>query len=182
MEFPADYLEALDALGVAFSGYEAETGAVAVLVGGAATALQTAGAFMSADFDVIAADDDAFARAMISAGFVAEGGVGHGAGGWYLPALPQYAVELVTGPLFDGRSDPKRLIRVVVRDDAAVVLPSVEDLIADRLAQHAVASASDDSRLLQARRLFMLAKRVDKDYLAQRIAEEGGDASLLGLS
>lgn len=180
MALPDGYLDALELLAVAFARYEADTGHVAVLVGGAATALQTAGAFMSGDFDVVAPNDGAFDRAMAAAGFLSEGGLGHGAGGWFHPSAPQYAVELVTPPLFDGRADPERLLRLTVRG-ASIVLPSIEDLIADRLAQHAVASGADLSRLEQARALLRMAKHVDRHYLERRIVEEGGNPALLDL-
>jgi len=178
---PADYVELLGELGVAFTAYERATGNWPVLVGGAATAIQTAGDFMSGDFDIVASDDTAFAAAMNEAGFVAERSVGHGLGGFYHPAYPAYGVEQVSGSLFDGRSDRARLIKLIVRDGSAIVLPSIEDLIADRLAQHAVASASDDSRLMQARELLRIAKEIDGFYLKRRIIEESGDPTLLGL-
>jgi hypothetical protein len=55
-------------------------------------------------------------------------------------------------------------------------------MIADRLAQHAVSSPTDDSRLQQARYLFRLAEGLDISYLYRRMIEEGGDPALLGLS
>lgn len=181
MALPADYVALIGELGRAFSIYEHATGDWPVLVGGAATAIQTAGNFMSGDFDVVASNDQAFADALHEAGFVDEGGIGHGLGGYFHPDFPRYGVEQVAGPLFDGRSDRTRLIKLVVRDGAAIVLPSIEDLIADRLGQHAVASASDDSRLLQAQALLRMAKEVDGHYLKRRIVEESGDPALLGL-
>lgn len=178
MALPPSYLEALELLGQAFAAYERETDNVPVLVGGAAAAIQTGGTFMSADFDIIAADDAAFNAAMASAGFVPEDGAGMKLGGWYHPSFPQYGVELVSGPLFDGRADWNRLFRLDVRE-GSLVLPCVEDLIADRLGQHAVASRGDASRLLQARALLRMAQHVDRHYMERRIREEGGDPSLL---
>ena len=52
-------------------------------------------------------------------------------------------------------------------------------MIADRLAQHAVASPTDDSRLRQAVLLFQIADELDLDYLIRRVRDEGGDPSLL---
>lgn len=181
MSLPDDYLRVLELLGRAFTTYKAATSVDAVLVGGAATAIQTAGAFMSADFDVVAADDAAFARAMAQSGFVAESGIGHLAGGYHHPRHPTYVVEQVSGPLFDGLADRGRMIRLVIRQGSEIVIPSVEDMIADRLGQHAVASPADDSRLLQARALFRMADGMDRDYLHRRIVEEGGDPGLIGL-
>ncbi len=181
MTLPDAYLELLEILGRAFTAYEAITRMSPVLVGGAATALGTAGTFMSADFDVVAADDEAFKQAMVGAGFTPEGGRGHLAGGFYHEFYPGYTVEQVSGPLFDGRSDGKRLIRLNVRDGSSIVIPPIEDLIADRLAQHSVASKADDSRLLQAQALFKMAEGIDRHYLKKRIVEEGGDPALVGL-
>src|SRR5208283_1110543 len=60
-----------------------------------------------------------------------------------------------------------------------IPLPSIEDMIADRLGQYAVASPADDSRLRQAILLFWIADELDRDYLLRRVGEEGGDPSLL---
>lgn len=136
---------------------------------------------MSADFDVVAADDAAFAHAMASAGFLAEQGTGHLAGGFYHPDHGQYTVEQVSRPLFDGLADCKRVIRLIVKEGSEIVIPAIEDLIADRLAQHAVSSRADASRLDQAQALFNMAERIDRHYLVRRIVEEGGDPALIGL-
>jgi hypothetical protein len=179
MALPAEYLVLLERLAEAFGAYEAATGSLPVLVGGAAAAIQTGGEFMSADFDIVAADDAAFERAMEAAGFVAEDRKGRLLRGFYHPDFPAYGVEQVSGPLFDGRSDKERLIQLEVLEGNSIVLPAIEDLIADRLAQHSVASRGDDSRLRQARTLLRMAKEIDRQYLFRRIDEEGGDASLL---
>lgn len=62
-----------------------------------------------------------------------------------------------------------------------LILPSFEDLTADRLGQHAVASASDDSRLKQAQMILSMAESLDLDYLSRRILQDGGDISLLAI-
>ena len=54
-------------------------------------------------------------------------------------------------------------------------------MIADRLAQHAIASSTDTSRLDQAKALYALAHDPDRDHLVKRINEEGGDPALIGL-
>lgn len=178
MALPVDYVELLEILAAAFSLYTEKSGATAVLVGGAATAIVTAGSFMSGDFDIVAGDDAAFHDAMLATGFLPEDRVGHLLRGYYHPAHPSYGIELVSGPLFDGRADPRKLIRMTLRT-GELVLPSIEDLVADRLAQHAVASPSDDSRLRQARTIFTMAKEVDMHYLRRRVLDEGGDPDLL---
>ena len=181
MALPDSYLAILDCLARACSTYRERTGSSVVLVGGAATALYTDGEFLSCDFDVIAGADDEFAAAMLLHGFKREDRPGHLLVGFYHPDHPGYGVQQVTPPLFDGRSDLSRLVRLSVTPPGEVTLPSVEDLIADRLAQHAVASPTDTSRLDQARALFALADDPDKDYLVKRISEEGGDPTLIGL-
>jgi hypothetical protein len=181
MSLPDEYLTVLEHLGRAFATYKRETAADPILVGGAATALRTDGAFMSADFDVIATDNEAFARAMTQAGFIAEGGIGHLASGFRHSDHPDYVVEQVSGPLFDGLADKQRMVRLTT-DGGTILLPAIEDLIADRLGQHAVASRSDTSRLLQAKALFAMAESIDRHYLCRRILEEGGDPLLIGLS
>lgn len=180
MTLPADYIDLLSELARAFAAYEAETGVWPVLVGGAAAAIQTAGEFMSGDFDVVAGNDEAFAHAMLSSGFTVDERIGRIAGGYYHPAYPRYGVELVSGPLFDGRADPEKLVRLTI-NDGSIVLPSIEDLIADRLGQFAISSVSDTSRLEQAKAMLRMAKEVDGHYLRSRIVDEGGDPALIGL-
>ena len=181
VSLPDDYLELLEQLGIAFTAYKASTSIDPVLVGGAATALQTAGVFMSADFDVVAADDAVFADAMTQAGFIAEGGLGHLAGGFYHPDHLDYTVEQVSSPLFDGLADHRRMIRLILKEGSEIVIPAIEDLIADRLGQHATASRTDDSRLLQAKALLNMAESIDRHYLLRRIVDEGGNPALIGL-
>lgn len=183
MPFPAGYLEALETLAIACEEYHALTGGCAIVVGGTAAALYSAGEFQTGDFDLIAADDVSFDRAMIASGFVREDRLGHLAVGYYHPAHPAYGVQQVSGQLFDGRAEFERLVRIIVTlgPERAIVLPSIEDIIADRLAQYSVASPADESRLRQAVVLFRLADAPDLAYLKRRILEEGGDPALLGL-
>lgn len=183
MPLAPEYTAILEVLAEACRLYKQKTGHDAVLVGGAATAIYTDGAFPSGDFDFVATDDAAFRKSMQEAGFCPERRVGHLLVGFYHPDHPQFGVQQVSGSLFEGRTDTRRLLHVIIRSpDTGLTLPPIEDLIADRLAQHAVASPSDASRLLQARALFRLAHRLDKDYLQRRVREEGGDLSLLTVS
>src|ERR1700761_1946162 len=153
-----DYISALVTLAHACDRYRAMTGGEVVLVGGAATVLYTDGEFMSGDFDLVAAADGALEAAMTEAGFKREDQIGYLLRGFYHPAHPGFGFEPVSGRLFDGKADVKRLRKVLMSGDAGIVLPSFEDMIADRLGQHTAASPTDDSRLLQARCLFRLAK------------------------
>lgn len=180
MSLPPEYLAALVPLARAFTAYEAETGRTAVLVGGAAAAIHTDGAFMSADFDVVAGNDIAFNDAMTAAGFVDDEKSVHGQGGWFHPAHPQFAVEQVSNGYFDGKGEKSRCLKLTVHDNAAIVLPAIEDMIADRLAQHEVAGG-DMSMLQQAKALYAIASDLDLDYLYRRIVEEAGNPAHLGL-
>lgn len=74
------------------------------------------------------------------------------------------------------------MLKPVFRGENSLTLPAFEDLIADRLGQHAVAGSGDDSRMHQAQMLLAMAKSVDMDYLQRRVNEEGGDLGLLDFS
>jgi hypothetical protein len=178
---PEDFSAALNALGEACKCYYDRTGSVAVLVGGAATAILTAGGFMSADFDVLAGRTQEFETILGELGFIQEDWTGYLRVGFYHPKHPLFGFQLVSGQLFDGKADYDKLLRFEITPRSEVVLPSVEDMIADRLGQYAAAAPSDTSRLEQAKTLLALAPKVERSYLFKRIREEGGDPSLLGL-
>lgn len=179
MALPDDYLALLAQLAIALGAYERQTGHAPILVGGAAVAIQTQGSFMSGDLDLYAPDDETLHKCLLDAGFVPEERVGRLRGGYFHPDFRRYGVEAISGGLFDGRSDRDRLMRVTFDENLGIVIPAYEDMIADRLGQHAVASASDDSRLRQAQLLFRLAEKLDLDYLQHRVEQEGGDYRLL---
>lgn len=111
-------------------------------------------------------------------GFRREDRVGRLLRGYYHPRLPQFGFELVSGALFDGKSERHRCLPVRMRDGAEVIFPAVEDMIADRLGQFA-ANEADPTMLHQARLLFQLALSIDETYLSRCVAEEGGDLSAL---
>jgi len=178
MALPEKFLVLLSKLSRACAHYEELTGRHAVIVGGAAAAIYTAGDISTGDIDVIAGNDTAFARALQEEGFVTERRQARLLGGYYHPDLPAYGVEQVSGPLFDGRADPHRNLKVTVQGHGALVLPSAEDMIADRLAQHSVYAGSDEM-LRQALMIYRLADSIDDAYLRRRVLEEGGDVALL---
>ena len=179
MAIPETYLALLEVLANAFQRYEATTGHSPVLVGGGAVAVQTQGAFMSGDLDLYAPNDAALEAALLQAGFAREERKGRLAGGFYHPDYPEYGVEAISGQLFDGRADRTRLIRVLFEDAKGIVIPSFEDMIADRLGQYAGSNQRDHSRLAQAQLLFRLAEDLDLEYLQLRVADEGGEFGLL---
>jgi hypothetical protein len=179
MAIPDTYHALLCILADAFERYEVATGHCPVLVGGGAVAVQTQGAFMSGDLDLYAPSDAALEAALLHSGFVREDRHSRLAGGFYHPEFPEYGVEAISGQLFDGRADKTRLIRVLFQGEKGIVIPSFEDMIADRLGQYAASSERDHSRLAQAQLLFRLAEDLDLRYLHIRIADEGGDFALL---
>lgn len=130
---------------------------------------------------MVAGADAAFEAALSEHGFVREHRPGFLQVGFYHPEHPEFGVQQVTPPLFDGNADWTRNKRLVLASGGEVTLPSIEDMIADRLAQHAIASPTDTGRLAQARRLFQMAEQLDHAYLWRRITDEGGDPALIGL-
>jgi hypothetical protein len=177
----ADFIEGLRRLAGIFGTYEAQTGSRPVLVGGAAASIYSGGMITSGDFDVIAAAEAVFDRVMTEHGFRREDRSGHLRVGYYHPDIPTIGVQLVSGHLFEGRTDPQRIALLPIEEGGTIALAPIEDLIADRLGQHAASNDRDDEMLEQARLLFKLAGDIDNEYLIQRVLEETGDPALLGL-
>lgn len=185
MPLSADYLKALELLGQVCLEYrKASGGDEAWLVGGASVVILTDGEFHSGDFDLVASDSALFRDILLKHGFLDERGQGGRPGilqvGWMHPDHPNLGWQLVTGPLFDGRSDTSKKIAIELRPDSELILPAVEDLIADRLGQFAAQDGRSHHELVdQARTLFRLAKEIDGAYLKRRVVEDGGDLFLL---
>ena len=168
------FISAATELARAFRAFREQTKIEPVLVGGATVVVLTAGRFFSGDFDFTASNDEVMAECMAAAGFLRETGA-FLRKGWYHPKHPAFGFEQVSGSLFDGRTERDRLFKVELREGETIVLPPVEDMIADRLAQHSQASPTDTSRLDQARAMLVVSGTVDRAYLLQRVEEEGGD-------
>ena len=75
--------------------------------------------------DLVAVDDVQFDTAMRSAGFVREHRDGQLLVGYYHPAHPGYGFQQVSGRLFDGATDPAKLMVVVVAPDGSISSTSV---------------------------------------------------------
>lgn len=118
-----------------------------VLVGGVAVEFDTAGQFMSGDFDFVTSSDRAFVAALQQMGFVQDRrpGVLHRAGGWLHPTL-LIGVDMVSGTLFDGRTDRSKL-RIVDVGDGEICMPPTEDMIADRIGQWEASNRRDRAML-----------------------------------
>jgi hypothetical protein len=158
-------MEALRRLATVFDAYEAKTQSRPVLVGGAAASIYRGGTITSGDFDVVAAADDIFDRAMADHGFRQEDRAGHLLIGYYHPAIPTIGVQLVSGRLFEGRTDSQRITLLPIEESGTIALAPVEDMIADRLGQYAASNDGDDDMLEQAHLLFKLAGEIDREYL-----------------
>lgn len=180
--FHPAFLAGLRSLATVFDSYHTATGRRPVLVGGAAVSIFTGGLVASGDFDVIAPREDAWDRAVAAQGWRREDRHGYLRFGWYHPDIPEIGVQLVAGPLFEGRTDELRLTLISVKGAGTVQLAPIEDMIADRLGQYAsTPSPVYHDMLEQAVVLFQLATEIDRDYLLRRIVEEGGDPAQLGL-
>ena len=107
---PENYLHAMDLLGKVCLEYRnASGGDNAWLVGGASVVILMDSAFHSGDFDLVAADEVLFRKILLEHDFQDERGQGRSGTvlhiGWMHPDHPDLGWQLVTGPLFDRRSD-----------------------------------------------------------------------------
>jgi hypothetical protein len=81
-------------------------------------------------------------------------------------------VEVVSGSLFEGRSDLNRVLLVDIAEGKAVAIAPIEDLIADRMGQYVSTASRVPEMLDQATKLLLLADSLDETYLERRIREE----------
>jgi hypothetical protein len=178
--FREEYLEALRLLSRAFDIAQKRGAPPPVIVGGSAIEFYTAGEITSGDFDLVAVREDIIGEALLEVGFRCEDRRGVRLAGFYHPEL-LIGVEFVSGPLFEGRTDQKRLQLVEVEDggDARVIFPPPEDLIADRLGQYASDPTCREDMWEQARLLALLAENLDLAYLRRRAVEEGADPDIV---
>ena len=140
------------------------------LVGGATVEFYTGGRIVSGDFDFVSGAQQAFEDALVKHGFLRENRPGRLRRGLYHPEL-ELGVEVVSGFLFDGRTDKRRILLLDI-DGNRLALPPIEDVIADRLGQHVAIPLGVSEMRDQAVALYVLAGDVDKDYLDRRIREE----------
>lgn len=137
----------------------------------------TVGNFVSGDFDLWTTGEHALERALLNVGFRREDRPGWSRRGFYHPDFLM-GVEMVSGDLFDGRSEKARVTIVDVGEGEVRFVP-VEDLIADRLGQYAANPLGSPDMLQQASYLFQIASDLDRPYLDLRIkAETAGDFDL----
>lgn len=139
----------------------------------------TGGAVVSGDFDIVTPAEAALESALLAEGFRKEDRPEWLLRGFYHPDLAM-GVEIVGHALFDGHADDTRVLVIEVSHGAVVAVVSVEDLIADRMAQFSSTSSGVNEMLEQAVRLFQIAPRMDEDYLNRRIQTETSGAYDLG--
>lgn len=141
-----------------------------ILVGGAAAEFWSGSAVNTGDFDICTVRQAELEEEMQRLGFVRPSGAGEMLKGWVHPDL-KLGFEVVADLPMDGNVDVAR-IRLVepIGESALFRVISVEDLIADRIAQYASGTAAD--RLEQARILYRLHPDLDLVYLDRRIREE----------
>lgn len=156
-----------------FDCYHKRTGDQAVIVGGCAVSIYTIGQFQSADIDFIVKHDHCLNEVFLANNFYREHGPNRFLFGFYHSCFPQFGFQPVSGPLFDGK--PVRTNQIFLNEHLSLCLPSIEDMIADRLAQYAAGSVTDRSRLNQAQAMFDLNPQLDQEYLFKRISEESGN-------
>lgn len=179
MPFRGEYTEALKLIAAAFDAYVKHRLPRPIVVGGAAVEYYTGGRIVSGDIGIVEADREHLEGELVRVGFVREQRPGHLLRGLYHPGLG-VGVEIVSGPLFDGRTDRERLGLVPV-GEGGVPLPPIEDMIADRPGQYEASRRADEEMLTRARLMFELADDVDADYLRKRVGEETGDEALVAL-
>lgn len=150
-----------------------------ILVGGAVIEFDTGGQFMSGDFDFVTSSDTRFISALKHFGFVPDGrpGVLQRPGGWHHPTHC-IGVDMVSGQLFDGRTDRGRL-RMIATPDGEIHIPPTEDMIADRIGRWEASDRKDQAMRAQARVMFLLAETLDHAYLDLRIKQETAGAATL---
>jgi hypothetical protein len=174
--FRREFVEALSLLARACEEVVRQGYPRPILVGGGAVEFHTRGAIASGDFDFVTPEHEAFENVLPKYGFVEEKRPGRLMRSFYHPALG-LAAEVISGSLYDGRSEVDRIRLVEIIEGQRVAVPPVEDLIADRLGQH-----TEDGRramLEQAVAMYKLAFELDEAYLDRRIRlETHGDHDL----
>lgn len=146
-----------------------------IIVGGAAVEVYTAGAILSGDIDIAIPDQELFEEELLTLGFVRDTRSGSHRG-LYHP-VHGYGLEMVARTPMDGK--PRRDSYARYRTSSGdVLIISLEDLIADRIAQFDATPRGDRSRLVQAISLYAGAESIDKAYLAKRIGEEANGRTL----
>jgi hypothetical protein len=174
-EFRPEFLEALSLLAQVCDEVVRRRYPRPILVGGAAVEFYTSGEVTSGDVDFVTRDHDVFEEILPEYGFRFVERLGRRMRRFQHPTL-DLGVEVVSDHLYPG-SDPARIRLIKTTGGERIAIYPVEDLIADRLRQHA---EEDRAEMLgQATRLYQLATELDEAYLNTRIREQtNGEWSL----
>ncbi len=176
MSYRREFKEALSLLAQAIAAASTKGASTPILVGGGAAELYTGSEILSGDLDLIAANHEPLVTALTTVGFVPV----KGAPNQLTHPRLNMAVEFVSGPLMDGRTDDRRIRSIDVDGSGTIRVIPIEDLIADRVSQALAGSTLREDMLRQALTLLKLAEGVDRTYLDKRIKEETGGGADLG--
>ncbi|MGC8783445.1 MAG: DUF6036 family nucleotidyltransferase [Armatimonadota bacterium] len=138
-----------------------------VLVGGTAVQLYTAGAYATADMDIVVSDRQRAAQVLHEMGFQAHGR--H----WFHPVW-EVAIEI---PDTDLAGDYSRLLELELPDGSIIFCIGIEDLIVDRLNAAAHWQSVEDRRWAK-ELLREHAVQIDWSYLRARVEQEGTTQAL----
>jgi hypothetical protein len=125
--FRREFVEALSLLARACEEVVRQGYPRPILVGGGAVEFHTRGAIASGDFDFVTPEHEAFENVLPKYGFVEEKRPGRLMRSFYHPALG-LAAEVISGSLYDGRSEVDRIRLVEIIEGQRVAVPPVEDL------------------------------------------------------
>ena len=169
MPYREAYTEALKLLGIAFDRVAENGMPRPVLVGGAAVEFYTQGFAVSGDFDLASPVQNAVEKELRAVGFQRPR-TGQLMRGLVHPDL-LFGVEVVATVPFGGKADKDRYL-LVDTGSGVVQMIAPEDIIADRMGQHASPPGGDPEMLGQAVAVYKLADSLDLDYLEKRIQDE----------
>jgi len=147
-----------------------EYGVRPVLVGGTALEVYTAGAYATADMDLVVANRELAIQVLREMGFEP---YGHH---WFHPQW-EVAVEI---PDTDLAGDYARLLELEISDGNIVYCIGIEDLLLDRLNAAVHWQSAEDARWVKSL-LQNHASRLDREYLWQRASEQGTAQKLAAL-
>ena len=170
MAYRENFTEALLLIAAAIEKMHERGYSRPVLVGGAAVELYTGSEIVSGDFDFVTQNQQVFEELLIEQGFTRPGGIGVLLRGLEHREL-EIGVEVVSGRLFDGNVPDTEIVAMAFATGTLAVI-SVEDAIADRMAQYAEHPGDNRDRLEQAKLMLRVAPEIKEDYLDRRIREE----------
>jgi hypothetical protein len=174
-DLPKEFQEGLRLIAEASRRMKRDGVAEPILVGGAVAEIYTHGLILSRDFDVTVPDQGRLEAELLALGFVRDDRSGSHRGLWH-PKL-KLGLEVVARVPFEGQYQAENNMTFET-GNGPVILISVEDLIADRIAQFDADPRGDEERLMQAVYLYTGATDLDLLYLDRRIRREAHGRTL----